>query len=79
MKKFIFFIITTLSFPLHAELKWEKVSEGVPNGVRDVIYRAYVPHGWLLVYTKKSLRFANETIDFGNITFYPDETHEWTL
>jgi hypothetical protein len=79
MKKQLFLILSLFSFPLYAELKWEKVSEGVPNAVRDVIYRASVPHGWLVVYTKKSLRFANENIDFGNITFYPDENHEWTL
>jgi hypothetical protein len=79
MKRLLFFILFIIASTVHAELKWEKVSEGVPNGVRDAIYRASVPHGWLIIYTKKSFRFANETIDFGNITFYPDENHEWTL
>ena len=79
MNKFFFWFILCWSFSSHAALVWEKVSEGEPNGVRDAIYRASVPHGWFIIYTKKSFRFANETIDFGNITFYPDEHHEWTL
>lgn len=80
MKRIFFlyfcFFLSSFSF---AGIKWEKISEGLPNGVKDVIYRAEVPHGWLLVYAKKSYRFTNETIDFANITFYPDENHEWTL
>lgn len=79
MKTLFSLILMSLSFSLHAKLVWEKVSEGEPNGIRDIIYRASVPHGWFVIYTKKSLRFANEHIDFGNMTFYPDEHHEWTL
>ena len=79
MKIIISLLILFLSISTSAALQWEKISEGEPNGLRDVIYRAPVPHGWFVIYTKKSLHFANEKIDFGNITFYPDENHEWTL
>lgn len=73
---FICLLSNVISF---AQIKWEKVSEGLPNGVKDIIFRAEVPHRWLLVYAKKSYRFTNETIDYGSISFYPDENHEWTL
>jgi hypothetical protein len=79
MRMLILLITLWFSSVSFAKIKWEKVSEGLPNGVKDVIYRAEVPHGWLLVYAKKSYRFANETIDFGSISFYPDENHDWTL
>lgn len=79
MKKLLILFLFFYSICALAKLEWEKVSEGEPNGVRDAIYRASVPHGWFVVYTKKSFRFANENIDFGNLTFYPDEHHEWTL
>jgi uncharacterized membrane protein len=77
MKKYIIVLCLFLPQLGWAKLNWEKIAEGEPNSMRDVIYRASVPHGWLIVYTKKSFHFANENIDFGNITFYPDETHEW--
>jgi hypothetical protein len=79
MRIFVFCFGLLLSGLTSAAIKWEKVSEGLPNGVKDIIYRAEVPHGWLLVYAKKSYHFANETIDFGSISFYPDENHEWIL
>lgn len=79
MKQLLILSMVFYSMFAQAALEWEKVSEGEPNGVRDAIYRASVPHGWFVIYTKKSFHFANEHIDFGNLTFYPDEHHEWTL
>ena len=79
MRMMILLIGLVFSVVSFAQLKWEKVSEGLPNGIKDVIFRTEVPHGWLLVYAKKSYRYANEIIDYGSISFYPDENHEWTL
>jgi hypothetical protein len=79
MKKMLTVLLMFICLNAYAELKWEKISEGQPNGLRDAIYRAAVPHGWFVIYTKKSLHFANEKMDFGNIAFYPDENHEWNL
>lgn len=54
-----------------ADLVWEKVSTGKPIGSKDVVYRALVPHGWLVVYGSLYADVAK------NFIFLPDESHEW--
>ena len=79
IKKVLMIGLLMLSNICNAALIWEKVEEAKPNSIKDITFRARVPHGWFVAYAKKSYHLANETIDFGTMFFYPDENHEWTL
>lgn len=79
MKKCLLCALLIISNLSYAGLNWEKVEEAKPNSIKDITFRARVPHGWFVVYAKKSYHLANETIDFSNMFFYLDENHEWTL
>lgn len=54
-----------------ADLSWERVSTGKPIGSKDIVSRAYVPHGWLVVYGSAYTDVTR------NMIFVPDENHEW--
>lgn len=77
MKKILIILLFLAPAMSHAKLTWELISQGEPNALKDAIYRAKVPHGWLIVYSQKKFNLSNDIIDFGSITFYPDEQHEW--
>lgn len=79
MKKLLISLLFFIPLSSHAKLTWELISQGEPNALKDAIYRARVPHGWLIVYSQKKFNLSNDIIDFGSITFYPDEQHEWKL
>lgn len=51
-------------------VKWEKITQtGSDGSWVNVLYRAKVPGGWLVV--------VGIYGSGGGITFYPDPQHEW--
>ncbi len=68
MKKILFILLLVPSL-CFATLTWEIVSQGAP-GPWDIVYRASIPHGWLVLYKNQESK---------NMTFVPDEYHEWII
>ncbi len=70
MKKILIFLLLLPSLGF-AELSWNKISSNKPIGSKYVVYRASVPHGWLVIHGSLYADIQR------NMVFVPDENHEW--